>query len=52
LTDRESITKEQKGFTKKKLIPSEITGIRYVKEVGLISTAYDGTIKIFDAYDF
>jgi hypothetical protein len=30
----------------------EITGIRYVKEIGLIVTTFDGSIKILDNITF
>lgn len=31
---------------------NELTGIRYVRDIGLIVTALNGTIKIFDAFNF
>lgn len=31
---------------------NEITGVRYIKDIGLIATAFNGTIKIFDAFNF
>ena len=30
----------------------QITGIRYVRDIGLIASAFNGTIKFFDPYDF
>lgn len=30
----------------------EITGVRYVKDIGLIATSFEGVIKIFDAFNF
>jgi hypothetical protein len=31
---------------------NEITKIRYWKDIGLIATTFDGTVKIFDAFNF
>lgn len=31
---------------------NELTKLRYIKDIGLIGTALNGTIKIFDAFDF
>jgi len=33
-------------------IENEITSIRYVRDIGLIATALNGTVKIFDAFSF
>jgi hypothetical protein len=31
---------------------NELTGIRYVRDIGLIATALNGTVKIYDAFEF
>jgi WD40 repeat protein len=35
-----------------KLKENEITKLRYIKDIGLIGSAFNGTIKIFDAFSF
>ena len=39
---------EQSG----KIEDAEVTQVRYVREIGLIATALNGTVKIFDGFDF
>lgn len=40
------------SYLKAPLIENELTSIRYAKDIGLIATALNGTIKIYDALDF
>jgi len=30
----------------------EITSIKYVRDIGLIATSFNGTLKFFDAFEF
>ena len=30
----------------------EITQIRYVRDIGLIASSFNGTLKFFDAFNF
>lgn len=39
-------------YDNKKNNENEITSIRYIKDIGLVATAFNGTIKIFDAFNF
>ena len=31
---------------------SEITALRYVRDIGLIASTFSGTVKFFDAFNF
>jgi hypothetical protein len=31
---------------------NELTTIRYIRDIGLICSSFNGTLKFFDAFDF
>jgi hypothetical protein len=52
-SDSDSYIEEpKKAFNKDKTNYKEITGIRYIKDIGLVATSFEGLIKIFDAFNF
>ena len=40
------------GLNANKVQKKPISKLRYVKDIGLIATAFNGTIKFFDAFNF
>ena len=45
-------SKGEKASKEAKTRENCITKVKYVKDIGLIATAFNGTIKFFDAFNF
>ena len=50
--NKQEIAAVEAKRNKEKTIKNAITKLQYVKDIGLIVTSFNGTIKFFDAFNF